>query len=41
VRYTGLAAPGAYRDAFSGGAETLAASGTLTLPPHGYRVLTR
>lgn len=41
VRYTGLAAPGAYRDAFSGASETLAASGTLVLPPHGYRVLTR
>ena len=37
--YTGLAAPGRYRDAFTGAAVTLGASGTLALPAHGFTVL--
>lgn len=40
-RYAGLSSPGAYRDAFTGETVTLGAEGALTLPPHGYRVLTR
>jgi hypothetical protein len=40
-RYTGLAAPGDYRDAFTGATVALGAEGTLTLPANGYLVLTR
>jgi glycosidase len=41
VRYSGLTMAGAYRDWFSKAAVTLGASGTLTIPAHGYRVLVR
>lgn len=39
--YTGLAAPGTYRDIFTGRTVDLGAVGTLTLPAHGYAVLAR
>jgi glycosidase len=39
--YTGLARPGEYTDWFSKTKATLAASGTLDVPAHGYRVLVR
>lgn len=39
--YTGLGAPGRYRDAFGGANVELAAAGTLELPAHGYLVLAR
>lgn len=39
--YTGLAAPGEYRDVFGGAARPLAAAGTLELPAHGWLVLAR
>jgi hypothetical protein len=40
-RYTGLAALGDYRDAFTGATVALGAEGTLTRPANGYLVLTR
>lgn len=41
VAYTGLAATGAYTDWFSKAAATLGATGTLDVPAHGWRVLTK
>jgi hypothetical protein len=41
LAYEGLPAPGTYRDWFSKAPVTLAASGTLGIPAHGYRVLVR
>lgn len=41
VSYQGLGAPGAYTDWFSKSPVTLAASGRLDVPAHGYRVLAR
>lgn len=40
-RYTGLAAPGDFRDTFTGATVVLGAEGALTLPANGYMVLTR
>jgi len=39
--YSGLGAPGTYRDAFTGAAIELAASGSIALPAHGYVVYLR
>ena len=41
VAYRGLQQPGGYTDWFSKARVSLAASGTLQLPAHGYRVLVR
>ncbi|HET7228370.1 MAG TPA: alpha-amylase family glycosyl hydrolase [Longimicrobium sp.] len=41
VAYQGLSAAGAYTDWFARTPVTLAASGTIDLPAHGYRVLVR
>jgi hypothetical protein len=41
VAYEGLAAVGEYRDWFDQSSATLGASGRLTIPAHGYRVLVR
>ena len=41
VKYTGFAEPGAFTDWFSQAAVTLAASGTIAVPAHGYRVLVK
>ena len=41
VTYSGLERPGAYTDWFGGGRVTLGASGGMTVPAHGYRVLVR
>ncbi len=41
VTYSGLGQPGQYTDWFSKTAVTLAASGTIEVPAHGYRVLMR
>jgi glycosidase len=41
VTYTGLTPAGTYTDWFSNATLTLAASGTLEIPAHGYRVLVR
>ena len=39
--YTGLGAPGRYKDAFTEAAVELGAAGTIALPAHGYVVLSR
>lgn len=39
--YTGLARPGSYTDWFGRQPVSLAASGTIAIPAHGYRVLVR
>ena len=41
VKFSGLAQTGAYTDWFTKAAVTLAASGTIVVPAHGYRVLVR
>jgi len=41
VHYTGLTRAGRYTDWFSKSVATLAASGSLAIPAHGYRVLVR
>jgi len=41
VRYTGLAPAGTYADWFSKAPADLAATGRLTIPANGYRVLVR
>lgn len=41
VAYRGLTAPGAYVDAFSGVREALGATGTVSVPAHGWRVFSR
>jgi alpha-amylase len=41
VRYSSLAAPGAYTDWFSKAAVSLGASGAIEVPAHGYRVLVK
>lgn len=41
VSYTGLGSPGAYTDWFSKAAVTLEASGSITVPANGYRVLVK
>ncbi len=41
VRYDGLSVPGPYTDWFSKAAVSLAGSGTIDVPAHGYRVLVR
>lgn len=41
VTWTGLTAPGRYRDAFSGEALDVMASGRVSVPAHGWRLLVR
>lgn len=41
LHYSGLTAPGSYRDWFSHSSMALRAAGTLDVPAHGYRVLVR
>ena len=41
VAYEGLRQPGGYTDWFAKSTVALAASGTLDVPAHGYRVLVR
>ena len=41
LAYRGVSRPGRYRDWIGGGTVRLAATGTVTVPAHGYRVLAR